>query len=123
MSTIGNFTYDQDSDAYTGSIVTLNFQFPRVAITATGNTGDKQPDYRVTVETEFGPVELGSAWKRTSERGQEFLSVSLDGPLLDSAINTAVFLKEDGTRGDMVWSRQKAKANDDTKAKPKKKAA
>src|ERR1700722_10249682 len=75
---IGNFTYDLERDTYAGAITTLTLQRGSVVFRPTEKNGDKEPDYRVIHETEAGTVELGAAWKRSSERGREFLSVLLD---------------------------------------------
>jgi uncharacterized protein (DUF736 family) len=105
---IGNFTFKNGT--YTGDIVTLSFEKRGVAFIPTDKTGDKEPDYRVTAPTEAGPVELGAAWKRTSERGQDFVSVSLDGPLLSAPFNAALFPEKDGSNASLVWNRPKKKA-------------
>jgi uncharacterized protein DUF736 len=70
----------------------------------------------------FSYVEFGAAWKRTSERGQEFLSASIDDPSLPAPLNAAPFPSEDGETASLVWSRSKAKAKAKT-TRPTKKAA
>jgi uncharacterized protein (DUF736 family) len=108
---IGSFEYDAKQDAYLGDIVTLNFNIERVTIKPNTHKGDKDhPDYRVIAPTVVGYVELGAGWKRTSEKGQNFVSVSLDAPLLDAPLNAALFMAENGTEASMVWNRHKAKA-------------
>jgi uncharacterized protein (DUF736 family) len=109
MAIIGNFTFDKKKNTYTGDIVTLSFEKRGVMFIPTEKSGDKEPDYRVTVGTEAGPVELGAAWKRTSERGQDFVSVALDGPLLAAPFNAALFPDKDGNAS-LVWNRPKKKA-------------
>jgi uncharacterized protein (DUF736 family) len=108
MSIIGNFTFDKKKNTYTGDIVTLSFEKRGVTFIPTEKNGDKEPDYRVTVATEAGPVELGAAWKRTSEKGQDFVSVALDGPLLSAPFNAALFPDKDG-KAALVWNRPKKK--------------
>jgi uncharacterized protein (DUF736 family) len=71
-------------------------------------------------------VEFGAAWKRTSERGQDFLSVSIDDPALQASLNAALFVAEGGETATLVWTRPKhngAKADDSAKAKTKAKKA
>jgi uncharacterized protein (DUF736 family) len=109
---IGNFTYDKKNDTYLGDIVTLSFEKHSVGFIPTRKSGDKEPDYRVTAPGEIGPVELGAAWKRTSERGQAFVSVALDGPLLSAPFNAALFPDEEGM-ATLVWNRPKKKAKAD----------
>ncbi len=102
---IGTFSYDKATDSFKGDILTLSFQFNAVDITPTGKSGTKEPDYRVTARTANGHVELGAAWKRTSDKGLEFISVSLDAPLLTAPLNAALFTAEDGMEAALVWAR------------------
>jgi uncharacterized protein (DUF736 family) len=107
---IGNFTYDPDRDTYAGEITTLTLQRASVMFRPTEKNGDKEPDYRIVHETEGGTVELGAAWKRSSERGREFLSVLLDDPALASSVNAALFSSDQDDRATLVWQRQNRKA-------------
>ena len=65
----------------------------------------KGPDYRVTVDGTPGAIELGAAWKRTSEAGRDFLSVSLDDPALAHPLSAALMPAEDGAGAILIWSR------------------
>ncbi|MCC3859763.1 DUF736 domain-containing protein [Pseudemcibacter aquimaris] len=71
----------------------------------------ESPDYNIIGE---GGVELGGAWKRTAQngpnRGMSFLSLTLDDPSFNAAINVSAFVREDGENFDIVWTRPKAKA-------------
>jgi uncharacterized protein (DUF736 family) len=121
---IGTFVYDRETDRFSGDISTLHFQFSPVEITPIDKSGEKGPDYRLTSDTAHGHVELGAAWKRTSDQGRAFISVSLDGPLLNGPLNAALFRSEQGDTASLVWSRPKAKAQagvavDKGKMKPK----
>jgi len=110
MSIIGNFKHDAKADTYTGDIVTLTFNRTDVQFTPNSNkSGEKQPDYRVVGKTPHGTVEFGSAWKKSSEKG-EFLSVSIDDPALSGSLNAALFTAEDGEKATLRWTRPKAKA-------------
>src|SRR5271154_1721881 len=111
---IGTFKYDERTDSYKGDIVTLNFQLNGVDMTPTDKVSSKEPDYRVTARTATGLVELGAAWKRTSDRGREFVSVSLDAPLLAAPVNAALFLDKNETDAALVWNRSKSKAKEQT---------
>jgi len=106
---IGNFTYDKAKDTYTGEIRTLTLHRSKVLFRPSQGKNDKGPDYRVTVEGTHGAVELGAAWKRTSEAGREFLSVSFDDPALSHPISAALMPAEDGTGAILIWSRPAAK--------------
>jgi uncharacterized protein (DUF736 family) len=103
--TIGNFTYNNAKDTYTGAIKTLTLLRGKVVFRPTEGKNGKGPHYRVVVEGVPGAVELGAAWKRTSEAGREFLSVSLDDPALAHPLNAALMPSEDGANAILIWSR------------------
>ena len=105
---IGYFEYDSSADRFRGDIVCLNFQLSGVELSANHGQSSRQPDYTVTLATPRGHVDLGSAWKRKSERGTPYLSVALDAPLLGQPLNLAMFMESEGSRAVMVWSRQRA---------------
>lgn len=106
---IGNFTHNAKTDVYAGDIVTLSFEKRGVSFVPVAKNSGKEPDYRVTVPADGSTIELGAAWKRTSEKGQDFISVALDGPLLERPFNAALFPAEDGSAS-LVWNRPKKKA-------------
>jgi uncharacterized protein (DUF736 family) len=106
---IGNFKYDAGGDSYAGDITTLSFHRSNVQLKPVEKASDKEPDYRIVAETAFGTVEFGAAWKRTSEKGQEFLSVSIDDPALSGSLNAALFASESGESAALVWNRPKSK--------------
>jgi uncharacterized protein (DUF736 family) len=106
---IGNFKYDAKADTYTGEVTTLTFHRSNVQIRRVEKTVDKEPDYRVVAQTSLGTVEFGAAWKRTSERGQDFLSVAIEDPSLAGALNAALFRAESGDTAALVWNRPKRK--------------
>ena len=110
MAIIGNFKKDAKSDCFTGDIVTLTFNRTGVQFKPNEKSGEKEPDYRISGKTAHGVVEFGAAWKRTSEGGREFLSVSIDDPALPGALNAALFTAEDGEAATLVWNRPKPKA-------------
>ncbi len=102
---IGTFTYDPDRDSYRGDIRTLTLHLTSVELTPTARRAEREPDYRVTAEHGRGVVEYGAAWKRISESKIPFVSVSLDDPALPEAFYAALFLRDDGTTANLVWSR------------------
>ncbi|MFA5957819.1 DUF736 domain-containing protein [Hyphomicrobium sp.] len=105
---IGSFAYDKAKDVYAGGILSLNFQIEGVTFIPNVRSTDKEPDYRVIAETSNGDIELGAAWRRTSDKGNDFVSVSLDGPLLSRPFNAALFLDGEGTSASLVWNRIRA---------------
>lgn len=106
---IGTFIYDKTNDSFSGDIATLHFQFSPVEIEPAEKKHEKGPDYRITFETAHGNIELGSVWKRTSQKGNDYLSVELDGPFLAQALNVNMTLPKDG-KSSMFWNRKKAEA-------------
>lgn len=104
---IGNFNYDAKADTYSGDVTTLTFHRNNVQLRPVEKSGDKEPDYRVVAQTALGTVEFGAAWKRKSERGQDFLSVSIDDPALSGALNAALFPGENGETAVLAWNRRK----------------
>ena len=104
---IGNFTYDAEANTYAGNVTTLTFHRENVQLRPVEKSGEKEPDYRVVAQTPLGTVEFGAAWKRKSERGQDFLSVSIDDPALAGALNAALFHGENGETAVLAWNRRK----------------
>jgi uncharacterized protein (DUF736 family) len=107
---IGNFSYKQAEDTYTGEIKTLTLLRGMVQFRPTEAKNGKGPDYRVVVHGETSQVELGAAWKRQSQNGREFLSVSLDDPGLARPFNAALMPSDDGKSAILIWSRPAKKA-------------
>ncbi|MGD0185327.1 MAG: DUF736 domain-containing protein [Roseiarcus sp.] len=106
---IGNFTYNKAKDTYAGEIKTLTLLRGKVAFRPAESKNGKGPQYRVVIEGTPGAVELGAAWRRTSEAGREFLSVSLDDPALGRPLSAALMPSEDGAGAILIWSRPAAK--------------
>ena len=97
---IGKF--QQDNGVYTGSVPAFTGQSLPVRITPTNQKGI---DYTVTLGD---GIELGVAWKRTSEKGNEYVSVKLDSPFMPEPANCALVKKADGFA--LLWNRKEADA-------------
>lgn len=106
---IGNFTYDSAHDSYSGDIRTLTFERTRLLVRPHQKSAEKEPDYRLFHVVNGEEVEIGAAWKRRSERGQDFLSIVLDDPALSAPINAALFLRDHDNTANLVWTRPSAK--------------
>jgi len=100
---IGNFTYNHESDRYSGEIKTLTLHHKSVSLQPVESKQGNGPDYRVLAD---GLFELGAAWKRTSKAGSLFLSVTLDDPALARPVSAAM-MHEGVTGAILVWSRSK----------------
>ena len=102
MANIGNFA-KAEGGSLTGTIKTLrlNTKAKFVPIDATGNG----PDFRIFA----GYVEIGAAWKKTSQEGRAYISVKLDDPSLAAPIYAS--LHEDNEDGEfsLIWTRPQAK--------------
>lgn len=95
---IGSFKQQENGD-YIGQIDTFGYTAASVTIEAITTKGSG-PDYIVHTPT----GELGAAWKKVSEKGNNYLSVSFKGPLVQGPIYAAlVATNEKGTFA-LVWS-------------------
>ena len=112
---IGNLTYDRAQDTYTGELATLTIA-PRALVfrpnEAKSEKARRGPNYRVVSPAKGGDIELGGAWKKFTDDGREYLSVTLADPALTTqAINCAVVSSADKTdEFIIVWSRDTRKA-------------
>lgn len=107
---IGNFNHDTKRDTYTGEVRTLTLLRGKVQFRPVNKSSEKEPDFRIVEEGEYGIVELGAAWKRTSKSGNDFLSVVLDDPALPRTLRAALMPAEDGSGAILIWSRPTRKA-------------
>jgi uncharacterized protein (DUF736 family) len=104
---IGNFTYDQAQNTYTGNLATLTVAVRKVVFQPNEAKTDKAPDYRISGAGKAGDVEFGAAWKKRSEDGKEYLSVKLDDPSLAQPLNCALVKPSEGEGLILVWSRDR----------------
>lgn len=107
---IGNFTYDEKADTYYGEIHTFTLQRNDVVIRPSGMNGEREPAYRVVLQTQAGDFELGAAWRKTSDRGAPYLSITLDDPAFPARCDAALFTDAGERTARLVWQRPKAKA-------------
>jgi uncharacterized protein (DUF736 family) len=99
---IGKFT-KTETNGLSGTIRTLTLNLEVAFEPIADRTGDKMPDYRVTA----GDIEIGAAWKKESEAGNAYLSVSLDDPSLPEPIACAM-VKTGAEHGySLVWERRR----------------
>jgi len=98
MTTIGNFT--KQEDGFAGTLRTLTFSV-KVKIVPIAKDSDKAPDYRVLA----GAMEIGAAWKRQTAANKPYLSVKLDDPSLPAPVNARLIDAEDGALN-LYWTRR-----------------
>jgi len=111
MARIGNFT--ATPDGFTGSIKSLRLSVAKVVISAIeGEIAKGQPAYRVFAQG----AEIGAAWKYTSAKGADYLSVSLDDPSFPAPVSARLFASDDGF--DLVWNRPRRKGEPEHAPEP-----
>ncbi|HIE0422101.1 TPA: DUF736 domain-containing protein, partial [Pseudomonas aeruginosa] len=98
MANIGTFTADKDG--FTGTLRTLTLNVKVKLVPNDKGDSEKAPDFRVQAASH----DIGAAWKKTSEAGREYLSVTLDDPSFPAAVYARLIEGEDGTH-DLIWSR------------------
>lgn len=103
MANIGTFTADKDG--YTGTLRTLTLNVKVKLVPNDKGENDKAPDFRLQATGN----DFGAAWKKTSEAGREYLSVTLDDPAFPAAVYARLIEGDDGTH-DLLWSRSKPQA-------------
>ncbi len=98
MATIGNFA--SSGNGFTGTVKTLALNV-KAKLVPVERTSEKGPDFRILA----GNVEFGAAWKKTSERDRDYLSVKLDDPSFPAPIY-ATLIEVEGEEGlSLIWSR------------------
>jgi len=103
MANIGTFTADKDG--FTGTLRTLTLNVKVKLVPNDKGDNENAPDFRL----QAAGHDIGAAWKKTSEAGREYLSVSIDDPSFPATVYARLIENEDGTH-DLIWSRNKPKA-------------
>ena len=101
MANIGTFTVDKDG--YTGTLRTLTLNVKLVPNDK--GSSENAPDFRLQAASH----DIGAAWKKASEAGREYLSVTLDAPSFPAPIYARLIEGENGTH-DLIWSRSEPQA-------------
>jgi uncharacterized protein (DUF736 family) len=99
MAQIGSFTRDEDG-SYTGTIRTLSLNIKVRFVPAESSQNEKAPDLRVLAANN---VEIGAAWKRSSQENTVYHSVKLDDPSFPAPIYANLVAVDDAYA--LVWSR------------------
>ena len=103
MATIGNFTADKEG--FNGTLRTLTLNVKAKLVPNDKGESEKAPDFRVQAASH----DIGAAWKKTSEAGREYISVTLDDPSFPATVYARLIEGENGTH-DLIWSRSKPQA-------------
>ena len=104
MSLIGTFT--TTSDGFTGHIKTLLLDAELTISPLTRPISANPPDFIITLgKSGAGPL-VGSARKKQTERGNDFISIRIDDPSLANPICCGLFPAEQSIdRYNLYWSR------------------
>ncbi|HCI4054895.1 TPA: DUF736 domain-containing protein [Pseudomonas aeruginosa] len=98
MANIGTFTAEKDG--FTGQLRTLTLNVKVKLIPNDKGDTKNAPDFRL----QAAGHDIGAAWKKTSEAGRPYVSVSLDDPSFSATVYARLIENEDGTH-DLIWSR------------------
>jgi uncharacterized protein (DUF736 family) len=92
---------------WVGTIRTLTIDAKVRLVPNDDRTSKKAPAFRVFV----GNSRIGEAWEARSGglNPKAYLRVKLDDPMLPEPISAAMFQSEDGTEGQLLWSRRDAR--------------
>ncbi|AVS80766.1 DUF736 domain-containing protein [Paracidovorax avenae] len=104
MANIGTFV--TQNDGYTGTLRTLTLNAKARLVPNDKADNEKAPDFRLQVSGH----DIGAAWKKTSEAGRDYLSVTLDDPSFPAPIYARLVESEDG-KHELFWSRNKPQAS------------
>ena len=91
MANIGTFTADKDG--FTGTLRTLALNVKVKLVPNDKGDNEKAPDFRLQAASH----DIGAAWKKTSEAGREYISVTLDDPSFPATVYARLIEGEDGT--------------------------
>jgi len=80
---IGTFTATKDG--YTGTLRTLTLNVKAKLVPNAKGDKENSPDFRLQASGH----DIGAAWKKTSEAGRDYLSVTLDDPSFAAAVYAA----------------------------------
>ena len=103
MAQIG--TFKKDGIGYSGRIHTLTIN-AEVTLEPVRSSNEKAPDFRV----HMGLGEVGIAYKKTSEKGNEYISVLLDDPGFAKPFWCNLLSNSKSDALPLMWDRPKPKA-------------
>ena len=103
MANIGTFTADKDG--YIGTLRTLTLNVKVKLVANAKGENESAPDFRL----QAAGYDIGAGWKKTSEAGRPYVSVSLDDPSFPATVYARLIENENGTH-DLIWSRSKPQA-------------
>jgi uncharacterized protein (DUF736 family) len=99
LATIGQFK--KEGEIFNGGIRTLTISASRVRIIPVDKLSDTAPDFRVYANG----AEIGAAWKRESEEGNEYLSLKIDDPSLAKPFYARLVGNGEPGEHALIWTR------------------
>ncbi len=96
-------TFERNDERYHGIIKALGCAM-RIDLVPVEKKTAKSPDYRV-VGADGTEVEVGAGWRKRTQGKREFISLTLDSPMLSEPLNCAIFAAEDKPWYNLVWTR------------------
>ncbi|GAB1714980.1 MAG: protein of unknown function DUF736 [Nitrobacter sp.] len=103
MATIGTFSRTENNGGYNGSVKTLTLNVKSVKFVPVEGDNEKGPHFRVIA----AGTEFGAAWKKKSDKGNDYLSVKLDDPSFPAPIYASL-VESEGEELALIWSRRRA---------------
>lgn len=107
MPQIGEFT--RDGSDYSGHVRSALLDMAVVIVAAEKSETETAPHFRIHRSDVAGP-EIGAAWKRTSEKAGDYLSVVIDDPTLSQPLRANLFRHGDSSTWYLQWSRPQHRA-------------
>jgi len=107
MAMIGVFHLAKDG-GWTGTIRTLTLDLKARFVPNDNRSNEAAPAFRVFT----GDFEIGAAWRKQSvgEQARDYLSVSLDDPMLAQPISAALFEATTPNEYHLVWNRKRSES-------------
>ena len=101
MANIG--TFNKVGDSYIGKLETLLFNSQATFEPVIDKKREKSPDFRLFASHR----EIGAAWKKTSQEGAEYLSVTIDDPVFPAPINCKLVKVSIEGQYMLIWARER----------------
>jgi uncharacterized protein (DUF736 family) len=96
-----------ENGRFEGTLGTLTVRARLSIVPVSAKTSDDQPDYRVYA----GRIEVGAGWRKTSDRGDDYVSLVLDGPSFAARLYAALMPADEPDSHRLVWSGPKRNDN------------
>jgi uncharacterized protein (DUF736 family) len=103
---IGRFQYDSKQNEFKGVVALLTRRLD-VRFAPAEKQSRNSPDFRVMTMVDNEEIELGAGWKKTSQKKEAFVSVTIDDPTLSAPIHCALLPEPDSRRSYvLMWKRR-----------------